>query len=71
MCMEIDKKLKIMKLLLEVDEPLLKFFDIESNEMLDKKIEVLLLLKNGKTISEIPNFYNILELYPDESVLWD
>ena len=69
------KKLKILMLLEELYEPLLDFFDTDSDEMLDLKIEVLTDLKNGKTISEIPNFYDILELYPEDKdgveVLWD
>jgi len=71
----IDKKIKIFELLAEIYDPLLKFFDINSNKMLDLKIKVLTDLKNNKTIAEIPNFYDILELYPkDENgivVLWD
>ena len=66
-----EKLLIIASLLAEVYEPLLRFFDFESEEMLDDKIEVLTALKNGKTISEIPKFYDILELYPDENEMWD
>lgn len=66
-----EKKLLIISLLSEVHEPLLEFFDIDSDKMLDEKIEVLTELKNGKKISEIPKFYDILELYPGENVLWD
>ena len=63
-----EKKLLIIaSLLAEVHHPLLRFFDFESEEMLDDKIQVLTDLKNGKTISEIPKFYDILELYPDEN----
>ena len=60
-----------MTLLSQVYDPLLRFFDVDSDKMLDEKIEVLTALKNGKTISEIPKFYDILELYPDENELWD
>ena len=71
----VDKKIKIFELLSEVYDPLLCFFNVDSDEMLDLKIEVLTDLKNGKTISEIPKFYEILELYPEEKdrevVLWD
>ena len=66
-----EKFLIIASLLAEVCEPLLRFFDFESDKMLDDKIEVLTALKNGKTISEIPKFYDILELYPDEDEMWD
>lgn len=71
----IEKKLKILSLLEEVYDPLLDFFDTISDEMLDLKIEVLTDLKNGKTIAEIPRFYDVLELYPEEKnneiILWD
>lgn len=67
----IKKKEKISDLLskadcFEVD----KFFDIESNEMLDDKIEVLTAISEGKTISEIPKFYDVLELMPKNG-MWD
>lgn len=68
---DIEKKIKIMRLLLEVDNyEVYKFFDDESDEMLDEKIEVLTALKEGKTIAEIPNFYDVLELYP-KNEMWD
>lgn len=66
-----DKKLKIMELLTSVYDPLLKFFDLDSEEMLDEKIEVLTALKNGKSINDIPNFYKVLELYPNDNEIWD
>ena len=50
----------------EVDQ----FFDVDSNEMLDEKIEVLTALKEGKVIANIPNFYDVLELYP-KNEMWD
>lgn len=64
-----DKKVKIMQLISEIDEPLLEFLDIDSNEMLDEKIDVLEQLKEGKTIEMIPNFYKILE--KDMEYNWD
>lgn len=49
-----------------------KFFDLESEENLDTKIAVLEKLNNGVPPSEIPEYYSILELYPDnDNVLWD
>lgn len=66
-----EKKILIMQLIIDIDEPLLRFFNINSDRMLDKKIKVLTELKEGKTISEIPDFYDILELYPSNEVLWD
>lgn len=60
-----DKTLQIIDLLFSIDDFLLeKFFDIESDEMLDDKIEVLTALKNGKNPEDIPKYYDVLELYP-------
>ena len=64
-----EKKIKILELLTKTDEPMLEFFDVNSDKMLDEKIKVLTDLKNGKTIADIPNFYDILELYPTD--MWD
>lgn len=47
------------------------YFDSRSMEKLDEKIEVLQALKDGKTIAEIPNFYEVLELLPPDGELWD
>lgn len=68
-------------LMMEIIFPtmLRQFFDDESDQLLDEKIEVLTALKEGKTISEISNFYDVLELYPKEQekngiikkMLWD
>ena len=68
----IEKKEKILNLLFEVDcYEVSQFFDDESDEMLDEKIEVLTALKEGKTIEEIPNFYDVLELMPKDGEIWD
>lgn len=68
----IKKKAKILDLLFEVDcYEVSKFFDVDSEKMLDDKIEVLEALKDGKTISEIPKFYDVLELYPRNDEMWD
>lgn len=48
-----------------------KFFDFESEKLLDEKIEVFTALANGKPESQIPKFYEILELYPKDGQLWD
>ena len=66
-----EKKIKILELLAVVSDPFLQFFDIDSDEMLDDKIEVLTALKEGKSISEIPKFYDVLELYLPEGTMWD
>jgi hypothetical protein len=68
----IEKKEKIMDLLFETDcYEVQKFFDIDSEKMLDEKIEVLTALKEGKTIAEIPKFYDVLELMPKDGEMWD
>lgn len=70
----IEKGVKVRELFLEVENfppTLQKFFDLFSDELLDEKIEVLTALKEGKQISEIPNFYDILELYPKDGEHWD
>ena len=68
---KIEKKEKILNLLFEVDcYEVSQFFDDESDKMLDDKIEVLEALKSGKSIAEIPKFYDILELMPKND-MWD
>lgn len=61
-----------MELLPQVHDPMVnQFFDVESEELLDEKIEVLTALIEGKTPSEIPKYYDILELKPDDDTHWD
>lgn len=69
----IEKRVKVRKLFFEVDFPpmMIQFFDLDSDELLDEKIEVLTALKEGTPISEIPNFYDILESYPKDNKHWD
>lgn len=67
-----EKVIRIMDLLFEIDDTVFKkFFDIESTEMLDKKIEVLEKLSNGTVPAEIPEYYEVLELYPKQGEIWD
>lgn len=67
-----EKKIRIMDLLFEVDDAIFKqFFDIESDEMLDKKIEVLEKLASGVVPADIPEYYDVLELYPKDNEMWD
>lgn len=67
-----SKKYLINNLLMEVTfPPFEQFFDSDSDKLLDEKIEVLTALKEGKQISDIPNFYDILELYPEDGTHWD
>ena len=68
----IQKRAKIMDLLFKVDNyEVMQFFDVESNELLDEKIEVLTALQEGKSIADIPNFYDVLELMPQNGEMWD
>ena len=70
----IEKMIQIMELHAEVmyiDELVAKFFDLDSEAMLDLKIEVLTQLKNGVPPKDIPEYYSILELYPADGVMWD
>ena len=70
----ITKGVKVRELLANIEFPpmLLQFFDLDSDELLDEKIGVLTAMKEGKTIAEIPNFYDILELYPkNNDTHWD
>lgn len=66
-----EKMLKIEDLYAAVfGIPELKFFDLNSEELLDEKIEVLTQLKKGKQIGDIPDFYKVLEKMPKEGI-WD
>lgn len=65
------KKLKVLDLLFEVDDPLVKqFFDVDSDKLLDEKIEVLSALKKGVAPADISKYYDVLELYPKDE-MWD
>ena len=64
-----DKKGVIIDLLMQINDPiLLEFFDIESDEMLDEKIEILKRCANGENIMEIG--IHILEKMPNGE-RWD
>ncbi|MCQ5141330.1 MULTISPECIES: hypothetical protein [Lachnospiraceae] len=66
-----EKKIQIMDLLsYTIGIPEMKYFNLESDELLDEKIEVLTQIKEGKTIAEIPNFYKVLEDLPEDD-MWD
>ncbi|MFR5023893.1 MAG: hypothetical protein ACLUCR_04315 [Limosilactobacillus fermentum] len=54
----------------EVSDVLIDSFFVDSEELLDEKIEVLTALKNGKPPDQIPYYYSILENFnPDQH--WD
>jgi hypothetical protein len=64
-----DKKGIIIDLLMQIADPaLLEFFDIDSDENLDEKIEILRRCANGENIMEIG--IHILEKMPQEGA-WD
>ena len=64
--------LKLRVLYLEFDDMFVdKFFDFESEKMLDEKLEVFTALANGVKPIDIPNYYKVLELYPKDGVMWD
>ena len=68
----IEKHMKINELYPYLAEvPMfMKYFDSESDQMLDEKIQVLEALKEGKSIEDIPHFYEVFELLPEEGI-WD
>ena len=70
--MDQEKKLmKVHQLLTEVSDVLVdRFFDLDSENLLDEKIEVLTALKNGKKPEEIPKYYAILEKFTQDQH-WD
>ena len=48
-----------------------RFFDLDSEKMLDEKIRVLKELKSGKMPGDVKGFYDVLEKYPkDKNVKW-
>lgn len=60
-----EKFLQIAELLAySFGVPEMRYFNVESEELLDEKIEVLTQIKAGKPIKEIPNFYKVLEDLP-------
>lgn len=67
----LKKHEKVWDLLIGVSDLLVeKFFNTDSFDMLDDKIEVLQALKDGKTPADIPKYYEVLENYPKEGI-WD
>ena len=67
-----EKMFKIRELFTEIDDKyrLLLFFDFDSENMLDEKIEVFEKLAKGIKPIDIDNYYDILENYPKEKI-WD
>jgi len=67
----IKKHDEITRLLAYTKDPLFQYFDVDSVELLDLKIEVLTAIKDGKLPKDIPRFYDIFELLPPEGQVWD
>jgi hypothetical protein len=67
----VEKTEKIFELFLQCDDELVhKFMDLDSNELLDEKIEVLTALVNGEAPADIPHYYDVLEKMP-KTGNWD
>lgn len=67
-----EKLMKIMRLLsYAIGIPEMVYFDVDSEELLDEKIEVLEQIKDGKKIQDISHFYEVLEKLPGKGSLWD
>lgn len=65
-----EKYIQMTELLVyAIGIPEMRYFNVESEELLDEKIEVLTMLKGGRQIGDIPNFYKVLEDLPDG--IWD
>lgn len=67
----VEKVERIFALFLQCDDELVqRFFDLESDELLDEKIEVLTALANGEAPADIPRYYDVLEKMP-KTGNWD
>lgn len=69
---KLEKQMTILDLLDEVTvpNPLMNYFDYDSDKLLDKKIEVLQKMKEGESIDDIADGYSIFELL-DLEQHWD
>jgi hypothetical protein len=65
------KKFIVDELHIEIHDDLMRYFDFESYELLDLKIEVMTAVKDGKVPADIPRYYEIFELLPPEGQVWD
>lgn len=67
-----QKQAELDFLFFECTDPVVhRFFDYESIENLDGKIDVLRKLNAGAKPTDIPNYYEILEKYPKDGEAWD
>lgn len=69
----IKMRMEMEDLLDQIKDPLfLRFFDRSSDELIHEKIKVMKMILEGKQISDIPMYYDVLELYPkDTTTRWD
>ena len=68
----VSKQAIIDDLIFECSDRLVhEFFDYESDEKLDDKIDVLRKLNAGVKPEDIPNYYDVLEKYPKNGEAWD
>ena len=63
---ETEKQITIIRLLneVEVPDPLMNYFDYDSTDLLDLKIDVLEKMREGTSIDDIDGGYRIFELLP-------
>ena len=63
---ELEKQMAILDLLdsVVIPNPLINYFDYDSSDLLDWKIEVLERMKSGESIDDIEDGYSIFELLP-------
>jgi hypothetical protein len=68
----IEKLMKVHALYEQVADPIfIRYFDAMSEKMLDKKLEVLRQLVDGKKPGEIEGYTDVLELMPKDGEMWD
>lgn len=65
---DMDKWTEAIKIVGYLPPNLVKFFDMDSMQLLDEKIAVRDALIAGKDIADIPDFYTVLESYPRDTV---
>lgn len=73
MTVEQEKRIKLNNLLIEVMGDIVsiyRYFDLDSNKMIDEKIRVFTELKNGKKPKDIDGFYDVFELMPKTQYEW-
>lgn len=71
--MTTEEKLdKVFELLRQCNDDFLqRFISLDSTDHLDEKIEVISAINSGKAPAEVPNYYECMDSYPGNDVLWD